>query len=193
MLAATPSHYRALVLTLIGLGLRISEACGLRVDDVDLLRKTVHVRRQRRPSGKMGQLKTGASSRQMPADGAVLEALAEHIRTNPRHDGLIFFSTSGRPLTKAIAGHLFDGIERTVGFNVSPHLLRHYFGSSLLAGGMSVVAVSRWRGHSSPGITWRVNPYLMASDEDAGRAAMTAILARVGAHVYPSCTQPTAR
>lgn len=42
-------HYRSLVLAPVGLGLRISEACGLRVVDVDFLRNPVHVRQQRRP------------------------------------------------------------------------------------------------------------------------------------------------
>jgi integrase len=41
VLVAAPPPYRALVITLIGLGLRISEACGLRVQDVDFLRRTV--------------------------------------------------------------------------------------------------------------------------------------------------------
>ena len=46
--------------------------------------------------------------------------------------------------------------------------MRHYFGSSLISGGTSVVAVSRWLGHSSPEITWRVYSYLMPSDDESG-------------------------
>jgi integrase len=192
VLVATPQQYRGLVLTLVGFGLRISEACGLRVMDVDFLRKVVHVRQQRRPGGTMGQLKTGASARDIPADDIVLSALAEQIRIAPRRDGLIFSSASGQSLTKAIAGHLFDDIEEVTGITVSPHSLRHYFGSSLIARGVSIVAVSRWLGHSSPEITWRVYSYLMASDEDAGRAAMAATLACVAPDVYPLCTRPAA-
>ncbi len=188
ILNATPLRYRALVLTLVGLGLRISEACGLRSSDVDFLRKVVHVRQQRRPGGTMGLLKTAASTREIPVDDVVLNALAEEIRAWPRRDGLTFSSVMGRPLTKAIGGHLFDEIEQTTGIDASPHSLRHYFGSSLISGGVSVVAVSRWLGHSSPEITWRVYSYLMASDEDAGRAAMAATLGRVVPDVYPMCT-----
>jgi integrase len=54
-----------LVLTLVGLGLRISEACGLLVSDVDFLGKIVHVRR---PGGELGKLKTESSGRDIPAD-----------------------------------------------------------------------------------------------------------------------------
>ena len=97
ILAATPEHYRALVLTLVGTGLRIGEACGLRVDSVDFLRRTVRIRQQWRPSGQLGRLKNGPSSRDIPADDVVLTALSEQIRRWPRPDSLVFSSTNGRP------------------------------------------------------------------------------------------------
>jgi integrase len=189
ILTATPRFYRPLVITLVGLGLRISEAAGLRVDDVDFLRRTVRIRQQRRPGGDMCRLKTGSSMRDIPADGAVLQALAEQIRQWPRSDGLIFSSLLGRPLTKSIAGHLFDDIERIVGFTVSPHSLRHHFGATLISRGVSVVAVSRWLGHSSPEITYRVYAYLRPDDETAGRAAMAQSMAKIIPGVYPMCTE----
>jgi integrase len=188
IIAAASGRYRALAVTLVGLGLRISEACGLLVSDVDFLRKTVHVRRQRRPRGDLGKLKTESSGRDIPADDMVLTALAEQIRRWPRGDGLVFSSTTGRALTKAIGGHVFEDIERATGIEVSPHSCRHYFGASLISAGVSVVAVSRWLGHSSPEITWRVYSYLMPNDDEIGRAAMASTMTRVAAGVYPSCT-----
>jgi integrase len=188
VLTATPAHYRPLVITLVGLGLRISEACGLRVEDIDFLHRTVHVRQQRRPGGTMGQLKTDSSARDIPADDTVLNALAEQIRYLPRRDGLIFDSTIGRPLTKSIAGHIFDRIEAAVGFAVSPHSLRHYYGASLISRGVSVVAVSRWLGHSSPEITYRVYAYLKSNDEEVGRTAIGETMRSVIPDVYPLCT-----
>lgn len=189
VLTATPQHYRPLVIALVGLGLRISEACGLRVEDIDFLRRTVRVRQQRRPDGQLGQLKTGSSARDIPADDSVLNALAEQIRYWPRRDKLIFSSTIGRPLTKSIAGHVFDDIERTVGFTVSPHSLRHYFGACLISRGVSVVAVSRWLGHSSPEITYRVYAYLKPDDELGGRAALAETMRSIVPDVYPLCTR----
>jgi integrase len=191
VLAATPPAYRTLAISLIGLGLRISEACGLRVEDVDFLRRTVHVRQQRRPGGDLGQLKTGSSRRDIPADDIVVQALAEQTRQRPRDDGLVFSSSAGRPLTKSIAGHLFDDIERAVGFTVSPHSLRHYFGASPISHGVSVVAASRWLGHSSPEITYRVYAYLKPDDELATRAAMAETMAKIIPVVYPLCTRET--
>ena len=135
LIAATPEHHRALV----GAGLRISEACGLQVEEIDFLRRTLRVRQQRRP--------------------------------------------------EAIAGHELDAIERTVGFSVSPHSLRHYFGASLISRGVSVVAVSSWLGDSSPEITYRVYTYLKPDDEQAGRDAIAKTMHQVLPHVYPVCTE----
>ena len=104
IIAATPPRYRALAVALVGLGVRIGEACGLLVSDVDFLRKTVHVRRQRRLGGELGKLKTDSSGRDLPADDVVLTALSEQIRRWPREDGLVFSSVTGRALTKAIGG-----------------------------------------------------------------------------------------
>jgi integrase len=179
ILAVTPERHRALVVTLIGLGLRISEACGLLVSDVDFLRRTVRVHQQRRPGGDLGKLKTASSGRDIPADDVVLTALAEQIRRWPRTDGLIFTSVTGHALTRSAAGHVFAGIERATGIDVSPHSCRHYFGASLISAGVSVVAVSRWLGHASPEITYRVYSYLTASDDQIGRAAMAQTMARV--------------
>jgi integrase len=190
IIEATPERHHALVVALVGLGLRISEACGLLVSDVDFLRKVVHVRRQRRPGGELGKLKTASSGRDVPADDVVLAALAEQVRRWPRADGLIFGSTTGRALTRQAAGHVFAGIAAATGIDVSPHSCRHYFGASLISGQVSVVAVSRWLGHSSPEITYRVYSYLTANDDQIGRAALAQTMARV-APLLPT-SAPTA-
>lgn len=192
LIAAADEDWRPLVNALAGLGLRISEAAGLRVSDVDWLRRVVHVRTQRRRSGELGKLKTAASSREIPASDLVLEALALQVQRVPRRDGLVFSSTTGRALTAAIGGHVFDGLERATGIKVSPHSLRHYFGSSLVSRGVNVVAVSRWLGHSDPSITYRVYAYVMPSDEDAGRAAMRAVSERITNSCATSVPHPAA-
>ncbi|MBW3639374.1 MAG: site-specific integrase [Actinobacteria bacterium] len=46
LVAATPQHFRALVITAVGTGLRQGEALGLRGQNVDFLRREVHVRHQ---------------------------------------------------------------------------------------------------------------------------------------------------
>jgi hypothetical protein len=53
--------------------------------------------------------------------------------------------------------------------------------------------VSRWLGHWSPEITWRVYSYLMLSDEEIGRAAMAKTMQRRVRGVYPLCTDEGAQ
>ena len=136
----------------------------------------------------MGRLKSRSASRDIPADDMVLTAFSEQIRQRPRSDGLVFGSSAARPLTKWIAGHVFDDIERAAGFTVSPHSLSHYLGASLVSYRVSVVAVSRWLGHSSPEITYRVYAYLRPNDEQAGRVAMAESMRRIVPGVYRMCT-----
>jgi integrase len=54
--------------------------------------------------------------------------------------------------------------------------------------GVSVVAVSRWLGHSSPEITYRFYAYLKPDDELAGRA-IAETMRQLLSHVYPMCTE----
>jgi integrase len=101
----------------------------------------------------------------------------------------VFTSSSGRPLTKAIAGHEFDAIERTVDFTGSPHSLQRYLGASLISRGVSVVAVSRWLGHPSPEITYRVYAHRKPDDEPAGRDATAKTMRQLLPQMYPMCTE----
>ena len=61
-------------------GCASAKLCGRQVEDIDFGRHTLCVRQQRRPSGEFGHLKTGCARRDIPADDAVLGALAEQIR-----------------------------------------------------------------------------------------------------------------
>ena len=137
-------------------------------------RRASWLRRQvRRCFGRpaaLGELKTGASSRDIPASDAVLEALAGGRSADlPRQDGQVFSSTTGRALAKAICGHVFDNLEQGTGLTVSPHSLRHYF--RLVADqprrqrrrGVAVARALRPVDHL-PGLS-----YLMPADEDAGQ------------------------
>lgn len=81
---ATPDRYRAMVLVQAGLGLRIGELLGLRIADVDFLRRTVHVEHQ--AHGVTRELvppKTDSSRRIIPLPAMVADALAAHLAAYP--------------------------------------------------------------------------------------------------------------
>jgi integrase len=104
---AMPARYRAMVLTQAGLGLRIGELLGLRVEDVDFLRRTVRVEWQFTSGSKeRSEPKTPRSRRTIPAPQVVLDAIAGHLATYPAgEDGAVFTTTAGTPLGHVYYGH----------------------------------------------------------------------------------------
>lgn len=94
-----PPRYRAGVVALSGSGLRIGELLGLkRKGDVDFLRKTIRVERQRLQNGEIGPPKTPKSVRTVPVGDVVIEALAAHLAAGYGSDEWMFTAEDGGPL-----------------------------------------------------------------------------------------------
>jgi len=83
---AISPRYRAAVVTLAGSGLRIGELLGLRKGDVDFLRRSVRVERQRRQNGSLGPPKTARSVRIVPLGRVVTDELAAHLAAHPSEE-----------------------------------------------------------------------------------------------------------
>lgn len=117
----------AMVLVQAGLGLRIGELLGLRVADVDFLRRTVRVEHQSdERTRELVPPKTNSSRRVIPLPQWVANVLAEHLAAFPAgadidcncalkdkrcsrtHSGLIFHpATSSRPFNQNVYGRTF--------------------------------------------------------------------------------------
>jgi integrase/recombinase XerD len=140
---------RAVLETLYGAGLRVSELTGLDVDDVDLEEGSVRV------FGK------GSKERDVPLGRFATDAIAAYLRrTRPglattRSRSALFLNLRGGRLTRqGVAGILAKavrgaGIER----RVTPHTLRHSFATHLLEGGADVRVVQELLGHASVATT----------------------------------------
>lgn len=147
MLAAASSERdRLIVLCGLGAGLRVSEICRLRIEDVDLEEGTVLV-----------HLGKGRKDRYV----AIPSWLAKAFRAwfGERRMGWIFPSpvNEGRPLgTRAVqlmVGRLREA--SSVARRCSPHTLRHSYATALLRSGADITEVQRLLGHSSPNVTAR--------------------------------------
>src|ERR1035437_4188742 len=145
--AVTPRN-RALVVLLAGSGLRIGEALGLNVSDVDFLRRTVKVERQRLQSGRIGPPKTPKSARTVPLGQVVIDELAAHLAAYPS-DGPLFTITTGEPLGYRAWAATWARAGKAVKLDVDTHALRHFYASALIAGGASVKVVQTRLGHRS--------------------------------------------
>ena len=117
---------------LYGSGLRISELCGLRPGDVDLVAGTVTV------WGK------GGKQRSVP----ITPPAAEALRALFAHESggeAVFHNARGKRLTPRDARRILD---RRALAPTHPHALRHTFATHLLDGGADLRAVQELLGHS---------------------------------------------
>lgn len=126
-------------------GLRVSEAVGLRRDELDLDRARVWVRR----------LKGGLSVEQ-PITGDELRAIRRYLAT--RADALpwLFVSERGGPMTRQASNYLITAAARRAGFvGVHPHTLRHSCGFALADKGHDLRLIQDYLGHRDPRHTVR--------------------------------------
>ena len=133
---------RAFILFCYASGLRVSEACNVLVDDIDLVDGSVRVRH-----GK------GDKDRVVPISGCV-DVLTHYLeKVRPEFYPLshnVFVSSMGRLLSRQHVSNMLRG--RCMEANVVPftcHQLRHSFGTHLAAGGASLVALKEMLGHAN--------------------------------------------
>ena len=191
---AAPAHYRALLVLIAGTGTRPGEALGLTSDRVDWLRRTIRVDRQlltlSGQAPQFGPCKTPASVRTIPVPDGVLVELGRHVKRFEVVDdgelaGLLFRDEKGDPIRRNALGHMWRRAARKVndaaaardGVRIvdrTPHDLRHYCASVLIASGSSVKAVQKHLGHASATTTLDTYAHLWPDGEDATRAALAA-------------------
>ncbi len=136
---------RAILETLYGAGLRISELVGLDVDDVDLEEGSVRV------FGK------GSKERLVPLGGFATRAIEAYLtRARPAlaragSGAAMFLNRRGGRLTRQGAAKILGTAVRRAGVTkrVTPHTLRHSFATHLLEGGADVRVVQELLGHAT--------------------------------------------
>ncbi|MFV2111503.1 tyrosine recombinase XerC [Micromonospora sp. LOL_025] len=135
---------RVLLELLYGTGVRISEACGLDVADVD------HARRVVRVFGK------GGRERAVPYGVPAQRALDEWLRHGrpalaaPHSRDALLLGARGGRLNPTTARRIVGGYAAATGLPpISPHGLRHSAATHLLEGGADLRAVQELLGHSS--------------------------------------------
>ncbi len=140
---------RAILETLYGAGLRVSELVALDVDDVDLDDGSVRV---------MGK---GSKERVVPLGTMAGQAVAGYL-TRARPDlaraasgSALFLNQRGGRLTRQGATQILKRAAGLAGVQkrVTPHTLRHSFATHLLEGGADVRVVQELLGHASVATT----------------------------------------
>jgi integrase len=139
-------------------GMRAGELCGLRVCDVDPLKKLVRIR-QAVWRGKIQTPKSKKSIRDIPIPVQVVDALTNHI--GDRTEGFVFATKNATPwnadllLKRHLRGEL-----RVVDGNL--HMFRHTFATRQLHAGVPIAVVSRLLGHASISTTLNIYAHVLA-------------------------------
>lgn len=175
--AKMPEQCRAMVTAQAGLGLRVGELVGLRLEDVDFLRRTVRVTGQiTHGSRERSAPKTPLSVRTIPMPTIVAETLAEHLRQWPADllDGWLFRRGPMTAYRQDSYGRVFRRAAEAAGMpaGTTSHDLRHHYASVLLAAGESVVAVAERLGHANASLVLSTYGHLLPDSDDRTRSAI---------------------
>lgn len=160
-----------LVLLLATTGMRVSEVCGIRLADVDLLGRSIRI------------LGKGRRERCVPVyDETTFEVLAEYARgmsggpDGPGAGGEFLFPGQGDGcLSDQTVRALVKGLARQLGISgLTPHVFRHSIATYLLELGVDIRNIQALLGHSSISVTeiyTKVTPeaqYRVLSDKFPG-------------------------
>lgn len=196
--AAAGDRLNAAYVTMLMVGLRPSEALGLRWSDVDLKTGTVHVRqalkRGHRSRLELGELKTKGSRRSLAAPGPVVEALKAHRRAQLEERmlagpawvdlDLVFTTQIGTWIEPRNFRRSFDKVTEKAGLGKwHPHELRHSTVSILSAAGVREEDVADVVGHVTTRMTHQVYRHQITPTIDAGREAMDRLFGSIGGQI----------
>ena len=192
--AGMPHRYQGLADAGSGAGLRQGEVFGLSPDDIDWLRKVIHVRRQVRIVGgrRVFAPPKGGKDRDVPLADSLALRLSAHLAVYPAAAVTLPWKEPGsKPVTAALMFTKADeGAIWRNDFNryvwhpalkaagVTPgrengfHQLRHHFASTLLRDGVDIRELAEHLGHRDPGFTLRVYCHLMPGAPERMRRAI---------------------
>lgn len=132
--------HRAIITTLYGVGLRVSEVCQLATRDVDSKRMTIRVRQAK-----------GAKDRYVPLPAFLLKTLRAYWKQY-RPDTILFPGRrSDRPISTRHVYRVCVDVARVAGItkHTTPHSLRHSFATHMLEHGANILDLQAILGHAS--------------------------------------------
>ena len=136
--ALTKDKYRAVVMTIYAAGLRVSEACRLRIPDIDSKRMVIHIREAK-----------GGKDRYVMLSQVLLQTLRDYFREHRPRDFLFEGnSRTGHVSREAVRSALRRaGKKAAIAKNLTPHMLRHSFATHLTELGVNLRVVQALLGH----------------------------------------------
>jgi len=143
---------RAIIEVLLSSGVRVSELCSIKLDDVDFEHMSIKVR-----EGK------GSKQRTVYFNEVAKKHLLEYLNGRNTNGEYVFYNKKRQPLNPGGVRHILKTIEERSGTtNVHPHRFRRTFATGLANRGMDVQEIARLLGHANINTTME---YVYTSDE----------------------------
>lgn len=136
---------KAIIETLYGCGLRVSELVNLQISNLYMDKMFVSV------IGK------GSKQRLVPISSTACKAIRlwlldrDRMDVKPEAEDYIFLNQRGGKLTRVAIFNIVKQLAKLAGIekNISPHTFRHSFATHLLEGGANLRAIQEMLGHES--------------------------------------------
>lgn len=160
--AAMPPRYRVLVLLAGTVGLRWGEAIGLRVGDIDFLRRRLSVRQTvEEVSGHVrvvAATKSEAGKRTFALPAFLVDELAAHLgahRPGAGPEDLVFLGPKGGILRRSFEARVFKPWVETASLpdNLTFHGLRHVATTLMIANNEHPKVIQHRLGHADPAMS----------------------------------------
>jgi site-specific recombinase XerD len=152
-------------------GLRCSEVCDLRLDDLDLKANQITVRRLKGSMTNVQNLGKIQGQPLLDEPKAIKTWLA--VRNDP--SPFLFTSQKGGQLDRSAFFRLFQSVAEAAGLprgKRNPHLVKHSLASHMVAAGTNLAFIRQSLGHMSASSTAR---YCHVTDEQAATEARKAL------------------
>lgn len=183
-LEAAPEWFAPYIAVCAFAGLRLGEAAGLQLGDVDFLRRTISVSRQIQGENLKDiqiVLPKHGSERDVYVPEELIRILARHVESvGVFGEERWLFGTGGHVFTRHGAGANWRSVREAAALSeFTLHDLRHFYASGLIADGCDVVTVQRALGHATPSITLNTYSHLWPTAEDKTRTAASRMMSAV--------------
>ena len=131
---------QAILACLYHLGLRVGEACNLKLEDINLETNIVHIKTS----------KTGFA-RQLPIPANATIIFKNYLEINEIQPNEYFLQGIKKQLNKQVIGRILRNLKAktTIKKRIYAHLLRHSIATQLLKNGMEIEKISQFLGHRS--------------------------------------------
>ena len=137
---------KAMLETLYGSGLRVSELTGLKISNLHLDIEFIKI------------LGKGNKERLVPIGSEAIKFLRifindirVHIPIKPGKEDFVFLNRRGSPISRVMVFLIIKDLAKKAGISktISPHTFRHSFATHLIEGGADLRAVQEMLGHES--------------------------------------------